>query len=138
MWLPKLFNVFLWLFALDAGITTALDAYQALAGTPSTIYISLHTTVATLTTIAAILVLLAISSYRGTPWHMVLLPLIFVFWGSLVFIPLPAVVSLEKIFRFAAGIVSRGIGQRSSWRFSTNQQPRLCHQPRWQSGERSV
>jgi hypothetical protein len=101
MWLPKLFNVFLWLFVLDAGITTALDAYQALAGTPSTISISLHTTVATLTTIAAILVLLAISSYRKTPWHMVLLPLIFVFWGSLVFIPLPAVVSLEKIFRFA-------------------------------------
>ena len=101
MWLPKLFNVFLWLFALDAGLTATLDAYQALAGTPSTLFASLHSTVATITAIVALLVLLAICSYRKTPWRLVLLPLIFVFWGSLLFIPLPAVVSIERILHFA-------------------------------------
>ena len=101
MWLPNLFNVFLWLFALDAGLTATLDAYQALAGTPSTLFASLHATVATITAIVALIVLIAVCSYKKTPWRLVLLPLIFVFWGSLVFIPLPAFVSLEKIFRFA-------------------------------------
>lgn len=118
MWLPRLFNVFLWLFALDAGITTSLDAYQALVGAPSTLSASLHTTVATLTPIAAILVLLAICSYRETPWHLVLLPLIFVFWGSLVFIPLPAVVPLEKILRFA-GVAQLMVAGSCFWTMRT-------------------
>lgn len=99
MWLPHLFNVFLWFFALDAGLSVSLDAYHALKSNPSGFFVSLHTTVSTITAIVALLVLLAICSYRKTPWRLVLIPLIFIFWSSVLFIPLPAVVSLEKILR---------------------------------------
>lgn len=101
MWLPKVFNVFIWLFALDAGLTVSLDAFQEFTVTPPEFLASSRSLVASITTIAALLVLIAIGSYKRTPWDLVFVQLIFIFWGSLVFIPLPAFFSLEKIMRFA-------------------------------------
>ena len=102
MWLPKLFNGFLLLFAIDAAFTTALKACLSLFGTPGSLFSSIQAAVATGTTVSGFLVLAAVCSYRKTPWRLIAFPLLFAFWGSLAFVPLPVIIPSEKIFRFAA------------------------------------
>jgi hypothetical protein len=102
MWLPKIFNGFLILFGLDAALSAGLETCQALAGPYAKAFNFLQNAVATTTAISGFLVLVAICSYRGTPWKTLAVPLLFVFWASMAFLPLPAITSSEKLFRFAA------------------------------------
>lgn len=102
MWLPKLFNGFLILFALDAALSTSLESLHALANPYANVFTMLQHAIATTTTISGFLVLVATCCYRGTPWRILAVPLLFVFWASIAFLPLPAITSSEKLFRFAA------------------------------------
>lgn len=102
MWLPKLFNGFLILFALDAALSAGLESFQALPEQYANAFSLLQNAVATTTTLSGFLVLVAICCYRRTPWRIVAVPMLFVFWASIAFLPLPAVTSSEKLFRFAA------------------------------------
>ena len=105
MWLPKLFNGFLILFGLDAALSAGLEPCQSLAAPFATFanaFALLQSAVATATGISGFLVLVAICSYRGTPWRVLAVPMLFVFWASIAFLPLPAITSSEKLFKFAA------------------------------------